>query len=140
MARKPIVSDAIDPFALSSQAPEPPPIKGRYIKGQSGNPSGRPKENPIAKEILRAALPHAAERLVELVDSKNEDTALKAINSLFDRTQGRPMQAVAMDVSGGLDIRAQIRQVLLEKIKEKQGFSDHDNTNGDNTRGFEISN
>ncbi len=43
------------------------------------------------------------------------------------------MQAVAMDVSGGLDVRAQIRQVLLEKVKEKQGFSDHDNTNGDNT-------
>lgn len=89
--------------------------KGHFMKGVSGNPSGRPKQDPEVKEIFKAALPHAAERLVQLIDSRKELVAIKAIEIIFDRTQGKAPQAVSMDLTGGLDIRAQIRAVLLER-------------------------
>lgn len=64
---------------------------GRPFKpGQSGNPRGRPKKNPEAKEILKAAVPDAARALVELLQSKNEKIKLQAAQAILDRTQGKP--------------------------------------------------
>ena len=63
---------------------------GTFKKGQSGNPRGRPKANPEAKEILKAATPDAARKLVELVGSRTEKIALAAATEILDRTMGRP--------------------------------------------------
>ena len=62
----------------------------RFKKGQSGNPKGRPKANPEVKEILKAASPDAARKLVELVGSRTEKIALAAATEILDRTMGRP--------------------------------------------------
>ena len=91
---------------------------GQFIKGQSGNPSGRPKQDPEVIEIIRAACPNAARRLVEFVNHDNPKIAMWAITELLDRGYGKPIQAqdISMDVSGGLDVRAQIRSILLERL------------------------
>ncbi len=89
---------------------------GRFLKGVSGNPSGRTK---IPKEIIeeiRNACPHAVERLISYVDNKNPKIAMWAITELLDRGYGKPAQSVNMDMNGILDVRAQIRDVLLERI------------------------
>ena len=98
-----------------------------FKPGQSGNPSGRPKENPEAKEILKAATVEAAKKLVGLLESKNEKIVLTASIEILNRTQGKPRESVDMNLTGGLDVRAQIRSVLLEKFNNN-GQSGDKNT------------
>ena len=97
-----------------------------FIKGQSGNLSGRPKENPEVKEILKAASVDAARKLVALSQSDNEKIALPATIEILNRTEGKPRESVSMDLSGGLDVRAQVRSVLMERLNGQQGNSEPD--------------
>lgn len=95
-------------------------ISGRFQKGVSGNPGGRPAMAPDVKEALEAASVSAARRLVELVDCEDPRVALMASNSLLDRLYGKPSQTVdakvqATDVSA---IHLQILQEIAERQKE----------------------
>lgn len=97
-------------------------VRGRpFPKGVSGNPGGRPKINPEVKEILKAAAPEAARLLVEMMYNENPKIAMWAITDVLDRTQGKPIQAqdINMDVSGFLDVRTQVRSVLLEQEQKR---------------------
>ena len=76
---------------------------GRFIAGQSGNPRGRPKEDPDAREILKAATPAAARALVELLQSKRENIRFIAAQEILNRTQGKPEQMSKIQLSGADD-------------------------------------
>ena len=73
------------------------PKRGRgrpFEKGTSGNPSGRPKQTQEQKDALamiRDLSPEAAERLREIIRDKHTrpETALKAIEIIFERTYGK---------------------------------------------------
>ena len=89
-----------------------------FAKGQSGNPSGRPKANPEVKEILKAASPDAARKLVGLLESRTEKIALAAATEILDRTMGRPETTgkVQVEHSGSLSLQAEVRAALLERL------------------------
>jgi len=95
-----------------------------FKPGQSGNPNGRPKENPEVKEILKAASVDAAKKLTELIYSENEKVAFSAAQEILNRTQGKPRECVSMNVNGNLDVRAQVRSILLERLKNGQSGTD----------------
>ena len=91
-----------------------------FKKGQSGNPRGRPKANPEVKEILKAASPDAARKLVELLGSRTEKIALAAATEILDRTMGRPETTgkVQVEHSGSLGLQAEVRAALLERLAD----------------------
>lgn len=102
------------------QKPQKRAENGRILPGTVLNPGGRPKKDPEAYEILKANTKKAAAKLVALMDDRNTKVALQAAQSLLDRVWGKPVQAseVQMDVSGALDVRAQIHAALLEQAKQ----------------------
>ncbi len=73
--------------------------------GQSGNPKGRPKQDPKVREILLARLPEMAQRLVELALNVSGDVPpgvqIRALEAGFDRCEGKPETKVK--VTGRID-------------------------------------
>ena len=65
-----------------------------FEKGKSGNPGGRPKEVAEVRELAKEHGAAAIERLVELMASDNERTAVSACEAILNRGYGRPAQSV----------------------------------------------
>lgn len=90
-----------------------------FVKGQSGNPGGRPKvtqEQRDALEAVRALAMEASEVLHLLMTDKKTPAAvrLRAVMEIFDRTYGKAEQPVKVedstrDVLG--DIRAEVARI-----------------------------
>src|SRR5918993_4944148 len=68
-------------------------------KFRPGNKFGGRKPIPEdVKEIARAATPRAIQRQIELMESKDENVALKATNAVLDRAFGKPAQTLNTDL------------------------------------------
>jgi hypothetical protein len=70
--------------------------------GQSGNPGGRPKESPIAKELAKAHTEKAVRVLAELLDAEDLRARAAAAQALLDRGWGKPSQETNVNLSGNL--------------------------------------
>lgn len=68
-----------------------------WVKGQSGNPGGRPKGEMEVIQLAREASPRAIGRLIELVESKDERVAIAASTAVIERGFGKPTQPLAGD-------------------------------------------
>jgi hypothetical protein len=66
----------------------------KFVKGQSGNPTGRPKDVERVSEAAREHTQEAIERLVAWMKSDNPKASVSACNALLDRGWGRPAQTV----------------------------------------------
>lgn len=88
-----------------------------FEAGQSGNPSGRPKVPTDIKEAFRVLSYRSVEVLAGLLSSSKEAIRAKAAEVILDRAWGKPaqMQDISLDVVSGLDVRAQVRSILLER-------------------------
>ena len=68
-----------------------------FVKGQSGNPRGRPPSSSEVRDLCRNATPKAIEKLVELVSSPNGSIAIAAAVALYDRGFGKPRAVVGIE-------------------------------------------
>ncbi len=75
-----------------------------FVKGKSGNPSGRKKEDPVVKEMFSKYLPDAIKAVETCLKDDNPSIRLKAADIIFDRSLGKPAQAV--EHSGQVDTKA----------------------------------
>ena len=103
------MTDLMKTNAKQTQKNKFPPgnkIGNRFPKGQSGNEKGRPKLTKLTEALrqqLAAIAPDAPEQTVaEQIARALIDEAMKgnvqAIREIGDRTEGRPMQKVDLDV------------------------------------------
>jgi hypothetical protein len=76
---------------------------GQFKKGQSGNPSGRPKDDLKLRELARKHTREAVETLIEVMSDKDTPPAARvnAAIAILDRGYGRPGQSVDMTSSDG---------------------------------------
>lgn len=74
-----------------------------FVKGQSGNPGGRPKDELGLKELARARTKEALETLVEVMGDKESPAAARvtAACALLDRGYGKPTQTTEITGKDG---------------------------------------
>jgi hypothetical protein len=74
----------------------------KFVKGQSGNPGGRPKAVHDLKELARERTLQALETLTQIMESVEAPSAarVQAACALLDRAYGKPVQTTELS---GLD-------------------------------------
>lgn len=78
----------------------------KYVKGQSGNPSGRPKQDPQIKAMFLGLIPEALAAVKACLKSEDEGIRLKAADVVFERSLGKAAQAV--EVTGDISIKVNL--------------------------------
>ena len=96
--------------------PNPENVEGHQFKpGQSGNPSGKPKGTKHLSTLLKAMLNETVEidgqtikfdqALIKKLLKKASEGDIKAIQEVFDRTEGKATQEIETEHTGGITIR-----------------------------------
>jgi hypothetical protein len=99
----------------------------------SGNPGGRPRKRLISDEIERLLLEDApnasgktyATALAEVLLKQALKGDLRAIAEVANRVEGKPIQAVDLDINPNEDIESLTDEELetrIAELEEKLGF------------------
>lgn len=90
-----------------------------FVKGQSGNPGGRPKsvEGQNLKELARSYTSDALDTLTAIMGNEKapEAARVSAANSILDRGWGKPVQQIGDGDGNAVDLIA----ILMERRERK---------------------
>jgi hypothetical protein len=91
------------------------PYMGKFRKGSSGNPGGRPKVLGEVQELARQRAPEVIAELARLaLKAKSETVRISAARELLDRGFGKSRQSMEISAPTGDPIRE-----LLDDIDER---------------------
>jgi len=95
-----------------------------FVKGKSGNPTGKARGYAQMARRLEDMTPRALTRLGKLAESDNETVALAACRDILDRSLGKAKQNVAVDVQHSLsDMHLAALKVLSERARIAQSVT-----------------
>lgn len=90
---------------------------GRFKKGESGNPNGRPKTVGFIQELAREKTETAIKKIIDLMDfSEDEGVQLRAAQAILDRGWGKPSQQ--MDLSATPELTQSLLRVVRNGNKD----------------------
>ena len=96
-----------------------------FVKGKSGNPGGRPKQDIDIKELARAHTKEAVKRLAFWLRSNNAKASVSAASALLDRGYGKPHQESTVNIDDKRDAadwnRAELVSLLNDSRKSGEG-------------------
>ena len=92
-------------------------VNGRFMKGQSGNPGGRPKTLARVQNLAREYTGKSIEVLGTIIENEKERgaTRVAAIQVMLDRGWGKPLQRID---SGKTDIEDMTDAELEARVAE----------------------
>lgn len=97
-----------------------------WPKGVSGNPGGRPKKKLISDELERLLQEEApggtgktwASVIAESLLRQAAKGDVRAISELVNRVEGKPLQAVNLDVNSSSEIDSMTDEELRQRLTE----------------------
>jgi len=90
---------------------------GRFEKGKSGNPGGRPKDNERVKLLCQALTEEAIGTLALWMREGEGKVAVSAATAILDRGWGKPTQAISGPDGGPIDINLnEVRGAVESKL------------------------
>jgi len=108
-----------------------PRDNGRFVKGKSGNPSGRPATPDEVKEMLKVALAPAIQLLFETMDDPGAKPELrvKCAELIIDRNLGKAVQPLearftAPSLELGEFTDEELRRLAAYDDSEETGISE----------------
>jgi hypothetical protein len=93
-----------------------------FVKGQSGNPGGRPKAvigGKTLTEIAREHTPEAIQALADALADESVTARISAATALLDRGWGRPAQSVTVsgDAENPLALSVDVEKLNPEQLR-----------------------
>ena len=106
------------------------PANGRFQKGRSGNPGGRPRIPDEVKELARQHGPGAFQRIVAISKGDDARLALAANIEILNRAYGRPGLAEG-DLDPDFPVITKIERVIITPDGKREEIPDRRRGNGD---------
>lgn len=89
---------------------------GGFQPGQSGNPSGRPRDDNPLKKLAKEKTEEAFNKVVQLMQSDDLKIQLDAAKLMFEYGWGKPKQE--LELSGDKD--APLQAVLVKRLERQE--------------------
>lgn len=84
--------------------------RGRFLKGKSGNPGGRPAVPDEVKTMLKAAAPGAVQLLIDTIADEGVkiDLRIACAERLLERVYGKPAQPIEGETGGAFEVQIEV--------------------------------